>query len=89
MQQHSVRWKLAAVLVGTNINGKLVLHDLALPAAATLGDAPNGEAFSGQVVRIYADPNTVVNVEAAITGAGPATGCGFSFSGEQSPVLPP
>jgi len=81
--------KLDAVQVQTTVNGTQIFHFLDLPVAATLGDAPHGFASGGQVVRIYADPNSPINVEAFVAGAAPGFSCGFSFSGEQSPVLPP
>ena len=74
--------KLTAVQVQTAVNGAQVFHFLELPVAATLGDSPNGFAAGGQVVRIYADPNSKINVEAFVTGIAPAFSCGFTFSGE-------
>jgi hypothetical protein len=83
--------KLAFVQVGTTINGTVAFHNLEIPVTASLGDAPNGVAASGQVVRIYAEPGSKIDVEAAIANAGgfiPLL-CTIAFSGEQSPVLPP
>jgi len=80
--------KLETVQVETTVSGVQFFHFLELPVAATLGDAPNGNAAGGQVVRIYADPNTKISVEAFVTGNAPAFGCGFTFSGEQL-TLPP
>jgi hypothetical protein len=81
--------KLETVQVETTINGVQAFHFLELPVAATLGDPAHGNAAGGQVVRIYAGPNSTINVEAFVTGSAPAFGCGFTFSGEQSPLLPP
>jgi hypothetical protein len=60
--------------------------------AASIGDAPVQGAGTGQVVRLYADPNTQITVSgAAYPGEGTASlvRCTFSFSGQQSPVLLP
>jgi len=81
--------KVSSVFVTTTVNGVQVQHNLELPVAASLGDAPSGVAAAGQVVRIYADPNSKISVEAYVAGASSALGCGFGFSGEQSPALPP
>ena len=81
--------KITAVQLATTVEGTQTFHFLDIPVAATLGDAPNGFASAGQVVRIYADPNSKINVEAFVTGSAPAFSCGFTFSGEQSAALPP
>jgi len=81
--------KLTAVQLQTTVSGTQVFHFVELPVAGTVGDAPNGFAANGQVVRIYADPNSKINVEAFINASSLAFSCGFTFSGEQSLPLPP
>jgi hypothetical protein len=80
--------RLFLVFVNTTINGVGGLHNLEIPVAATLGVAPNGTAQNGQVVRLYADPNSDIKVFAEVTPSA-SINCAFGFSGEQSPALPP
>ena len=80
--------KLSVVFVTTTFDGVGSIHNLEIPVAATLGVAPNGTANTGQVVRLYADPNSDIKVFAAATGSAHIN-CDFGFSGEQSPLLPP
>jgi hypothetical protein len=72
----------------TLVGGVPSAADLALPVAASLG-LTNGETSGGQVVRIYADPNSSITITADIAGSSPSFGCTFHLSGEQSLLLPP
>jgi hypothetical protein len=81
MRRYSVRWEAHGCASATTVSGPETFHFFELPVVATLGDAPNGFAAGGQVVRIYADPNSKINVEAFVTGSAPAFSCGFTFSG--------
>jgi len=82
--------KLFLLFVDTTFSGVGGLHNLEIPVAATLGDTPNaphGTAQSGQLVRLYADPNSDIDVFAEVTGSA-SLSCAFGFSGEQSLPLP-
>jgi len=84
--------RLAGLSFGLTTQGLQGYHFLQLPVAASIGDAPVQGAGTGQVVRLYADPNTQITVSAAAyPGQGTASlvRCTFSFSGQQSPVLLP
>ena len=84
--------RLSGLSFGLITEGVQAYHFLQLPVAASIGDAPVGGAVTGQVVRLYADPNTNITVWG---GAYPGEGtqslirCTFSFSGQQSPALLP
>lgn len=84
--------RLAGLSFGLITEGVQTYHYLQLPVAASIGDAPVEGAGTGQVVRLYADPNTNITVSgAAYPGEGTASliRCTFSFSGQQSPALLP
>lgn len=84
--------RLSGLSFGLITEGVQTYHYLQLPVAASIGDAPVEGAGTGQVVRLYADPNTNITVwGAAYPGVGTASliRCTFSFSGQQSPALAP
>jgi hypothetical protein len=77
--------RLVQADVNTRVGGLESFANLHLPVAASLGQAGNGETAGGQVVRVYADPNSTIGVFASIAGSSPDFTCTFHLYGEQSP----
>jgi len=82
--------RLFSLAFGVTSEGVQTVHYVQLPVAASIGAAPPPGAVTGQVVRLYADPNSEITVTAnAFAAPASPISCTFFFSGQQSPALPP
>ena len=82
--------RLFSLAFGVTTEGVQTVHYVQLPVAASIGAAPPPGAVTGQVVRLYADPNSEITVTAnAFAAPASPISCTFFFSGQQSPALPP
>ena len=77
--------RLYSLSFGVTTNGLQAAHFVQLPVAASIGVAA-GSTVTGQVVRLYPDPNSQITVSADVL-ASPVS-CTFFFSGQQSPAVP-
>jgi len=76
--------RLYSLSIGVTTNGVTTAHFIELPLAASIGLAA-GSTVAGQVVRLYADPNSQITVSADVL-ASPVS-CTFFVSGQQSPPV--
>jgi hypothetical protein len=82
--------RLFSLAFGVTTEGVQTVHYIQLPVAASIGAAPSVGTVTGQVVRLYADPNSEITVTAnAFAAPASPISCTFFFSGQQSQPLPP
>jgi len=76
--------RLFSLAIGVVTGGVQTAHFVQLPVAASIGAAP-ASTVTGQVVRLYADPGSVITVSADVLAS--AVSCTFFVSGQQSPSV--